>query len=84
MARSKCAACGKHAFEIQLVEPQGAQYKHYFIQCASCGVPVGVTEFRNASKLIEDLQKHLEKGMRALAGQIDDVSRRLQRLEKLR
>jgi len=84
MARSKCTACGKHTFEIQLVEPQGAAYRHYLIQCAACGVPVGVTEYRNASKLIEELQKHLDKGMRGLSGQIENVAKRLERLERSR
>jgi predicted nucleic-acid-binding Zn-ribbon protein len=55
MAQSKCGHCGSTRFEIKEVEPQGSQFKLYFIQCASCGVPVSTIEYKNNTYLLEKL-----------------------------
>lgn len=46
---STCGKCGGHHFELSVVSPTGSKFKKYFIQCASCGVPVGVTDYFDSS-----------------------------------
>lgn len=65
-------------------EPTGAQYKHYFVQCQRCGVPVGVIEFRNSAKLIEEIQAKLLRGQKALHADIQDIQTRVRNLERSR
>ncbi len=52
---STCAKCGSHLFQVQQTKPSGSAFKLYFIQCSSCGVPVGVREFNNVGAMIEQL-----------------------------
>lgn len=59
MAISTCPKCESRQFEIQLTEPRGSAFKFYFIQCASCGAVVGVTDFYNTASLLETLAKKL-------------------------
>lgn len=84
MPSSKCGACESTLFEIKEVEPAGAQYKHYFVQCQRCGVPVGVIEYRNSGKLIEEMQAKLLRGQKALHADIQDIQTRVRNLERSR
>lgn len=70
MAISKCAACGNTSFEVKLVEPSGASFKQFFVQCRSCGVPVGVLDYFNLGTIIKDQEK-----------KVDDLGKRLSRIE---
>lgn len=47
MAQFRCIKCDASRFELKLVEPAGASFKYYFVQCASCGGVIGVVEFYN-------------------------------------
>lgn len=55
MAMSKCGHCGNHSFEVKEVSPSGSRYKMYFVQCASCGVPVGSMEYISNNVLLQKL-----------------------------
>jgi hypothetical protein len=81
MAASTCQTCRHKAFEIKLVEPRKAQFKHYFVQCASCGAPAGVIDFRNSPKLIDELAKEMRDSFRYLGGELTKISRQLDQLE---
>lgn len=60
MARtSRCPKCDGTSFEMAEAKITGAAYRHYFIQCSTCGSVVGVTEFFNISNLIHQLAKKL-------------------------
>jgi len=59
MAVSKCMKCGGAAFEIVDGELQGSKSKLKFVQCASCGGVVGVTEPYNIGDRLGDLAKAL-------------------------
>jgi predicted nucleic-acid-binding Zn-ribbon protein len=59
MALSTCVKCGHHFFEVSEAEPNGSQFKLMFVQCASCGGVVGVTEYYNAGAMLEKLAKKL-------------------------
>lgn len=64
---STCAKCGGHYFEIKGFEPRGANYKQNFVQCTSCGVPVGVLDYYNVGTLLKEQEKDMEKLARRLA-----------------
>ena len=73
MAVPTCAKCNGHAFERGLVTPLREQSKVPVLQCADCGVIIGVLDSRFA---IEDLQKQvaaIDAGLirivKALSGQ---------------
>lgn len=59
MARSSCPKCGGHRFEMSEFEPEHSRFKIMFIQCASCGTVVGVTDFHNIPVLLGKLAKKL-------------------------
>lgn len=67
MAMSTCGKCGSHRFEIALVEPAQARFKMYFIQCASCGVPVGVAEYQHIGTALDAISLKLEQVLLKLA-----------------
>jgi hypothetical protein len=44
MAVSGCAHCQNESFELQEALIGGAHHRVVFVQCASCGTPVGIVE----------------------------------------
>lgn len=74
---SKCPSCGNLSFRVQLVEPGESNFKLYFIQCSSCGVPVGITEYYNSGALIRGLEEKLS----SLSDQINHMNHNLMVLE---
>lgn len=72
MASSKCGHCAGLRFEIKLVEPVNGRFKQYFIQCASCGVPVGALDYFNLGTELQDRKSEIEA-----------VDKRLKRIEEL-
>jgi hypothetical protein len=60
MAVSTCAKCGGNDFEIVTSETvRNAVFKVRFVQCAFCGVVVGVQEYDDNNFLIETLAHKL-------------------------
>ena len=58
---SKCGSCGGFSFGIKEVSPQGTAFKKIFIQCSSCGVPVGVTDFFDTHSGIEGVKVKIKE-----------------------
>ena len=55
---SKCGSCGGARFELKENSPSKSNFKINFVQCVSCGVPVGVIDYYDVhSKLNEIAQK---------------------------
>ena len=52
MATSKCAKCEKTSFEIKEVMPNGANHSVCFVQCANCGVVIGVREHYSIAAML--------------------------------
>lgn len=77
MATSKCAACGKTSFELKEVEPKNSRVKYNFIQCAACGVVVGVADYVNLGAGVAAILKGLEDASR----KVDNMESRLARME---
>ena len=54
------SATVRKTFEVKEASPFQSAFKLYFVQCASCGGVVGVTEYYNISAVLEKLGKHLK------------------------
>lgn len=84
MAASKCGSCDSRlaGWELKEVSVKGARYKMFFIQCASCGVPVAAAEYQNISATLATLGKEidgaLQKQHRALVGIARDIDQLVQ------
>ncbi len=65
MAQSKCGSCGKSRFEVREAPVMlGTDYKWFFVQCADCGVVVGVLDYFPLSSVIarlDSIEKRLGK-----------------------
>jgi hypothetical protein len=59
MAVSTCIKCGGSVFETKEMQPQNSNFKLNFIQCASCGGVVGVTDYYNIGGMLETLGKKM-------------------------
>jgi uncharacterized protein (UPF0276 family) len=59
MAKSKCGHCDGTSFETKEASVKNANFKLFFVQCASCGVPVAVLEAENSTKNFSDLKREL-------------------------
>lgn len=59
MATSTCMKCNGTTFEMVEREPRHSAYKLMFIQCASCGGVVGVTEFLNIAAELQEMRRRL-------------------------
>ena len=53
MASSTCPKCGNHSFELVEHEPTRSAWKYNYLQCASCGAVVGLTDFFNLGHMLE-------------------------------
>ncbi|MFP6840677.1 MAG: hypothetical protein VB979_00280 [Acinetobacter sp.] len=70
MAISKCGGCGSFSFEmVEKSNIIGSRFKLMFVQCASCGVPIAVTEYLNTGA---EIQK-LENKIKALESTISNI-----------
>ncbi len=56
---STCSKCGGHSFKIEEQAPKGSRYKFNFVQCSSCGVPVGVMDYFNNGAQLEDQKQEI-------------------------
>jgi hypothetical protein len=74
MATSKCGHCDGHSFELKEAKIKGAAFKHYFVQCESCGAPVASLEAGNSTQNFSDLKM-------AMSAFFDDTRRALALLD---
>lgn len=70
---STCVKCGGHLFKIKEQSPSGSNFKVFFIQCSSCGVPVGTMDYYHTASLLENLEKKVNR----LIGEIDQIKHSL-------
>jgi Fe2+ or Zn2+ uptake regulation protein len=59
MAMSTCPKCDSHKFEMKGAEPDGSKFKVMFIQCASCGAVIGITDYYNIPSLLAKIAKKM-------------------------
>ena len=74
---SKCGNCGGFIFKIHAVEPHGSRFKLYFVQCSSCGVPVGITEYHNVGTMVQGLDNKINR----LIGEVEELKHNLSTLK---
>ena len=77
MAASKCA-CGHGLFEMKENSPQGSTFKVLFIQCGSCGLVVGTTDYIAVGPTVAGLQSKLV----AAHEKLDKLANRIGALER--
>ncbi len=71
MARSKCGSCGSSSFELADQDRiKNSNFKLTFVQCSSCGVPVGVMDYYNIGNKLEGLEKRI-KNIESTIGNVD-------------
>ena len=58
MAASKCA-CGHGQFEMKANSPQDSTFKVMFIQCGSCGLVVGTTDYVAVGATVAEIHSSL-------------------------
>lgn len=73
MALSKCGFCGSTSFELMQTSPRSSRFKLYFVQCASCGAPVGVQEYENTGAKLSALDEKVGKLEQQLDGLRHDI-----------
>lgn len=83
MALSKCPKCNNGFFELKSVEARGARYKQNFIQCSSCGTPVGVLGYYDAGSLVKEQAaeiKKLHNEIAAIQSSLHTINENLRRM----
>jgi hypothetical protein len=60
LATSKCGKCDGTTFEMTRNSVHGSDYKIMFVQCATCGTVVGITDYYNVPSLLIKLAEGLE------------------------
>lgn len=79
MSASKCGACGHGSFEIKTKEPTGSRFKLNYLQCASCGAVVGVTDYSDVATLVMSLAEQLKNVERGIEGRLSRIEAALTR-----
>lgn len=59
MATSKCGSCGSPSFEVKEHTPNHSTFRLLFVQCAKCGVVVGVNEFFNIGAMLDKIARKI-------------------------
>ena len=82
MAITRCGHCQATRFEIKTIEPTGSAYKLISVQCASCGVPIGVTNYFDVGSIVkgnEKILKSLETKVRNMEATLATILTRVRR-----
>lgn len=74
---STCVKCSGRLFELKEQAPSGSAFKLQFVQCSSCGVPVGVMEYFNAGVKLDKLEKRMSQ-VESQIGYMQDSLRNIQ------
>ena len=77
MANSACIRCQNQTFEARETTVDGLDRKLLFVQCASCGTPVGTVESHALLRQHEHdaRMKNLEQQLAALSSAVSHISR---------
>lgn len=66
---SKCVKCENTSFEMKENSPIGSRFKLLFVQCYSCGTPIGAMEYFNSGSQIEIVTKKIQN----LENKLDNI-----------
>ncbi len=70
---STCSNCKSHLFGLEEQSPRGSKFKVYFVQCTSCGVPVGTMDYLHTGSLVDGLEKKVSR----LEGELANIQHSL-------
>ena len=73
---STCSKCQGHLFELSENSPAKSRYKLWFVQCSTCGVPIGAMEYLNAGTnlaRIEERVKSLESELQNIRSVMNNL-----------
>jgi hypothetical protein len=59
MAKAKCGHCDSTSFESKKATVKNSIFSLFFVQCASCGVPVAVLEAENSTQNLSDIKREI-------------------------
>ena len=82
---TKCGKCEGASFKIQELTAQGAAYKFYSVQCASCQTPIGITDYYNLGSLLKGQEKQiaeLQAKVDAMGHTINQIAHALNHLAR--
>jgi ribosomal protein L37E len=69
MATSTCLKCGHHKFELTTTRPENSNFDMHYVQCSSCGSPIGVLSFFDPGHLLKEQEKEIAD----LKRQLNDI-----------
>ena len=77
MAVTTCARCQNQSFEIQEAKLVSSHQQFLFVQCASCGAPVGAIEALATTRRMEQdaRMRKLEQQIEAIASGVHHIGR---------
>jgi transcription initiation factor TFIIIB Brf1 subunit/transcription initiation factor TFIIB len=70
MPDSKCPKCNNTSFELVQKELTNSPQQYQFIQCASCGCVVGISDIPHMPSLVKSLADTINKNITNLPGMI--------------
>ena len=73
MAVTTCIKCGERGFELSLFTPIGESRKLTFVQCSSCGTPVGALDPGSGAQI-----EALRREVAAIDEKLNRIARALQ------
>lgn len=76
MTDSKCGKCGNLSFKVVLTQPSDPLRGLAVVQCAVCGVPIGVVECLDLASRLEE-QKTLLRGLDTRLANLEDTMNRV-------
>jgi len=71
MAYSKCPHCQNSSFELKEVSPSKSNFKLHFVQCSSCGAPLGTIEYMNIGSLLAKQNEAIKRIATAVGVSVD-------------
>jgi len=87
MANTACPKCKGSHFEVVLNTPSGSNFSLVFVQCAKCGVPIGVTNYHYSGALLKEQELAIERLgervtdlERSFSQRLDDIESSISRL----
>jgi hypothetical protein len=83
MAQSKCGFCNNTSFELKETTPLNSNFKMYFIQCNSCGHPVGTVDYRNTNVILDEVKQNLQSDIEGVSGQVNSLSFEISRILRI-
>jgi hypothetical protein len=64
-----CPHCKGASWNIEEIQPTGARFKYYSVQCSRCRAPAGILDYDNIGAAIEELEEKVD----SMSAKIDSI-----------